>query len=178
MACEKCGYRDKKETIKFNTPLCQICNFLSPDEEDNFMFYTNEKLDWRMLETFRKYGQKIGSKQKAGMIIKARGGEVMSRVALGYSLIDKKLIENEDASRVHSIFKEYLETETSLNKLSKKFNLSLNGLKKVLKNRTYLGEIKFNGQLYKSSHKPIINPEIFYAVQRKLNEKSRKKKLF
>lgn len=172
MACEKCGYRDKKEVLKFNFPLCQICNFFAPDEEDNFMFFIHEKLDWRFLETFRKYGQKIGSKQKSGMEKKAKEGKVMSRVALGYSLINERLQENEDASRVHSIFKEYLETEISLNKLSKKFRLSVNGLKKVLKNRTYLGEIKFNGQIYKSGHKPIISPEIFYAVQRKIREKS------
>ena len=168
MACDKCGYRDKKETKKYNYFLCQICNFFSPEEEDKFMFYINEKLDWRSLETFRKYGQKVGSKQKAGMVEKAKQGQVMSRVALGYSLENKRLIENQDASKVHSLFKEYLETDISLNKLSKKFNLSVNGLKKVLKNRTYLGEIKFNGQIYKSNHKPIISSEIFYAVQRKI----------
>lgn len=172
MACEKCGYRDKKEKIKFNHPLCQICNFFSPEDEDRFMFYINEKLDWRTLETFKKYGQKIGSKQKAGMIEKARQGEVMSRVALGYSLINKILVENEEASKVHSIFKEYLEETISLNKLSKKWGLSVNGLKKVLKNRTYLGEIKFNGQIFKGTHKGLISPEIFYAVQRKLGKKN------
>ncbi len=174
MVCEKCGYSDKKEVVKFRFPLCQICNFFSPDDEDNFTFYINEKVDWRTLETFRKYGQRIGSKQKAGMVEKAKQGEVMSRVALGYSLIDKKLVENEDASKVHSIFKEYLETNISLNKLSKKFGLSVNGLKKVLKNRTYLGEVKFNGQIYKSNHKPLISPEIFYAVQRKMKENEKK----
>ncbi len=171
MACEKCNYRDKKEIIKFNTPLCQICNFFSPDNEDKFMFYINEKIDWRNLETFRKFGQKIGSRQKSGMIEKARQGEVMSRVALGYSLVDKKLVENEDASKVHSIFTKYLNSEISLNQLSKKYGLSLNGLKKILKNRTYLGEIKFDGQTFKGDHKALISPEIFYAVQRKLNNR-------
>ena len=37
----------------------------------------------------------------------------------------------------------------------------INGLKKILKNRTYLGEVKFAGNLYKSNHPAIINPEIF-----------------
>jgi hypothetical protein len=169
MVCEKCNYNDKKEVTKFNIPLCQICNFFSPEDEDNFMFYTSEKIDWRILETFRKYGQTIGSKQKLGMEIKAKQGKLMSRAALGYSLINGEIKENEEASKVHSIFKEYLENTISLNKLSKKVSLSVNGLKKVLKNRTYLGEIKFNGQIYKSPHKAIISPEIFYAVQRKLN---------
>lgn len=132
------------------------------------MFYLNEKVDWRTLETFRKYGQEIGSKQKAGMEFKAKQGKLMSRAALGYTLNNGHLEENQDASKVHSIFKEYLENDISLNKLSKKWDLSVNGLKKVLKNRTYLGEIKFDGQIYKSNHKQLISPEIFYAVQRKL----------
>ena len=168
MVCEKCKYIDKKEGEKFGKKLCQIFLFFSQDDETNFNSYISEIIDWRILETFRKYGQKIGSKQKEGMIKKAEQGKIMSRVALGYSLIEGELVENEDASRVHSIFKEYLESEISLNKLSKKFGLSVNGLKKILKNRTYLGEIKFNGQIYKSNHKHLVSPEIFYAVQRKI----------
>jgi hypothetical protein len=61
--------------------------------------------------------------------------------------------------------------------MSKHYGLSVNGLKKILKNRTYLGEVKFAGNLYKATHKPIVNPEIFYAVQRKLAEISKKKKI-
>jgi len=172
MVCDKCGYKDKKEVEKFEKRICQVCNFFSPENQSDFNSYLSEKIDWKVLETFRKYGQKIGSKQKAGMERKAKQGKLMSRVAIGYSLVDGKIEENKDASRVHSIFKEYLENEISLNKLSKKYGLSVNGLKKVLKNRTYLGEIKFNGQIYKSTHKPIISPEIFYAVQRKISRKN------
>jgi len=177
MVCEKCGYKDKKEAIKFNFPLCQICSFFSPDDEDNFTFYIHEKIDWKSLESFRKYGQQVGAKQKKGMEEKAKQGKVMTRVALGYSLINEELIPNELASKVHSIFKTFLEKNYSLNSMSKYYGLSVNGLKKVLKNRTYLGEIKFNSQLHKGTHKPIISPEIFYAVQRKLVEKSAVKKL-
>jgi hypothetical protein len=170
MTCEKCSYQDKKEVEKFGKKLCSICNSFSPEEESHFNSYINEKIDWRVLETFRKYGQKLGNKQKKGMEIKARQGKLMSRVALGYSLVEGKLIENESASKVHSMFKEYLESPISLNQLSKKNNLSINGLKKILSNRTYLGEIKFNGQIFKGDHKPLITSEIFYAVQRKLKE--------
>jgi hypothetical protein len=173
MACEKCSYQDKKEIEKFGRKLCQVCSFFSPSTQQDFNNYLNEKIDWKILETFRKYGQKVGSKQKAGMEQKAKQGKLMSRVALGYSLLNGKIEENENASKVHSIFKEYLENEISLNKLSKKWGLSVNGLKKVLKNRTYLGEIKFNGQMYKGCHQSLISPEIFYAVQRKLKERTK-----
>jgi hypothetical protein len=175
MVCEKCGYIDKKETKKFNFPLCQICSFFSPSEEDNFTFYINEKIDWKSLESFRKYGQQVGAKQKLGMEEKAKQGKIMTRVALGYSLVNEELIANEFSSKVHSIFKTFLDKNYSLNSMAKYYGLSVNGLKKILKNRTYLGEVKFNNQLHKGTHKPIISAEIFYAVQRKLGEISKKK---
>ncbi|MBP7708442.1 recombinase family protein [Candidatus Pacearchaeota archaeon] len=176
MVCDKCGYQDKKEAEKFNFKLCQFCKFFAPDEEDNFTFYINEKTDWKLLDTFRKYGQTFGSKQKAGMNEKAKQGQIMTRVALGYSLENGELIQNEAASKVHSIFRTFLEQGYSLNSMAKHYGLSVNGLKKILKNRTYLGEVKFDGRIHKGPHKPLITPEIFYAVQRRLQEISRKRK--
>jgi len=175
MACEKCGFLEKKEIKLFEKTLCQFCAFFAPLDETDFKKYLNEKIDWKQLETFRKYGQSFGSKQKKGMSEQAKQGKLVTRIALGYSLIDGQLIPNEFSSKVHSMFKVYLEKDYSLNSMSKHYGLSVNGLKKILKNRTYLGEIKFDKQLYKGIHKPIVSPEIFYAVQRKLQEKSRKK---
>jgi len=175
MTCEKCGYQDKKEVERFNFKLCQFCNFFAPESEDNFTFYINEKTDWKLLDTFRKYGQTLGSKQKAGMNEKAKQGKLVTRKALGYSLQDGELVPDENASKVHSIFRIFNENNYSLNSMAKQYGLSVNGLKKILKNRTYLGEIKFDGKINKGTHKPIISPEIFYSVQRKLQEISKKK---
>ncbi len=168
MACEKCSYIDKKEVTKNGKPLCTICNFFSPENQEDFNSYLAEKIDWKILETFRKYHQTIGQKQKEGMIVKAKQGKTMTRPALGYMLVEGKLVSNEAASKVHSLFKTYSEGAISLNQLSKQSGLSVNGLKKILKNRTYLGEIKFDGQLHKGTHQPIISQELFYAVQRRL----------
>ncbi|MEM4330418.1 MAG: recombinase family protein [Candidatus Pacearchaeota archaeon] len=172
MVCYKCGYIDEKEIIVDNVPLCSLCAFFSPSAKEDFLKYIEEKVDWKLLETFRKYGQKFGIKQKEGMEKKAEEGKVMSRAPLGYDLLNGKLVENQDSHKVHSIFKEFLETDISLNSLAKKYSLSINGLKKILTNRTYLGEIKFDGRIFKGEHKPLISPEIFYAVQRKLKEKT------
>jgi DNA invertase Pin-like site-specific DNA recombinase len=105
-------------------------------------------------------------------------GRLQTRPPLGYDVINGNLTPNEDAVRVHSLFKTFLARKYSLNSLAKNFSLSVNGLKKVLTNRTYLGEIKFNGRIHKGNHQSIINPEIFYAVQRKLKDylKPRKNK--
>jgi len=168
MACKKCGYLDKKEKIIFGSPLCQVCATFAPEKVEDFQNYIAEKIDWKHLETFRKYNQGKGKKQKQGMEKMASIGRLVTRAPLGYDVVNGNLTPNEDAVRVHSLFRTFLNRNYSLSSMAKNFSLSVNGLKKVLTNRTYLGEIKFDGKIYKGNHNPIINPEIFYAVQRKL----------
>jgi hypothetical protein len=168
MACKKCRYSDKKEARVFNEPLCQICARFAPENKSDFQKYISEKLDWKILDTFRKFSQIPGAKQKSGMSKKASIGVPVTRAPLGYRIVSGKLIPDKNAARVHSLFKTFLVRKYSLNSLAKNFSLSVNGLKKILTNRTYLGEIKFDKKIYRGFHQPIISPEIFYAVQRKL----------
>ncbi len=176
MTCKKCGYSDQKEKLIFGSPLCPICATFAPDKIQDFQNYIAEKIDWKILDTFRKYKQLPGKKQKQGMEKMASIGRLVTRAPLGYDVTNGNLTPNEDAVRVHSLFRTFLNRNYSLNSLSKNFSLSLNGLKKVLTNRTYLGEIKFDGKIHKGDHQPIINPEIFYAVQRKLKTYLRPRK--
>ncbi len=166
MVCEKCGYAEEKEAEKFSKKLCKICFHFAPDDKQLFKQYIKEKIDWRILDTFRKYPKE--NPLKLGMQKKAKHGQPMTRPPLGYSLKDGTLKPNQDASKVHSLFRVFLEKNYSLNSLAKNYGLSVNGIKKILTNRTYLGEIKFAGSLHKGNHHPLISPEIFYAVQRKL----------
>jgi len=176
MACEKCGYTDKKEVKIFDHHLCKICVTFAPSNSEEFQKYLEEKIDWKILDTFRNTGITQGKKQKYGMQKMANEGKPQTRPPLGYDVINGNLAPNKDAVRVHSLFKTFLARKYSLNSLSKNFSLSVNGLKKILTNRTYLGEIKFDGKIYKGNHQPIINPEIFYAVQRKLKTYLRPRK--
>jgi len=171
MVCDKCGYTDKKEIEKFGKKLCRICAYFSPSAQEQFNSYVNEKIDWKTLETFRKYNQTMGENQKKGMDSQAKQGKLVTRPPLGYDVLNGELKPNQEASKIHSLFRTFLENDYSLNSLAKNYGLSVNGLKKVLANRTYLGEIKFAGKLHKGAHSSIISPEIFYAVQRKLKEK-------
>lgn len=175
MVCAKCGYIDKKEKSFYGKSLCEICSKFAPEEIISFQEYVAERIDWKILDTFRRVGKV--SKQKKGMSKKANKGKPMTRPPMGYNLVNEELIPNEDASRVHSLFRTFLIRKYSLNSLAKNFSLSVNGLKKVLTNRTYLGEIKFDGQIYKGNHKPIISQEVFYAVQRKLKDYLKPRKL-
>ena len=106
--------------------------------------------------------------QKQGMIKKAMQGNLMSRVPFGYQISQGKLIPAQNYHEVEEIFEEFLNNTISLRQLSRKHNLSVNGLKKILKNFTYLGKIKFNNQIHEGTHQPIVSSTLFNHVQNKL----------
>mgnify|MGYP001301362111 CR=1 FL=1 len=107
-------------------------------------------------------------KQKSGMVKKAADGSLMSRAPFGYGIKEGKLIPAQNRIEIEEIFEEFLRDNISLTQLSKKHNLSVNGLKKILKNFTYIGKIKFNNQVYEGNHEPIISTTLFNHVQNKI----------
>ena len=125
----------------------------------------NEELkkEIKKLKGFRK-------KQRKSMVTKAVKGSLMSRAPFGYNLIDKKLIPVENSREVEEIFQDFLNKDISLTKISKSHGLSVNGLKKVLTNQTYLGKIKFDGQTHQGTHQTLISSTLFNHVQNKLEE--------
>ncbi|MBI2630486.1 recombinase family protein [Candidatus Pacearchaeota archaeon] len=173
MNCEKCGYEGEGNRqiglLGRELFLCEVCKNFIPEREEEISNYLQERIDWKILETFRKSGKrKITT---VGMEKKARGGSVVSRAAYGYKIENGELIINEEEKLiVQKIFLEFLESNISLNRLSKKYGFSLNGLKKILRNFTYLGKVKFAGQISAGKHSAIIHPELFNRVQKKLEE--------
>jgi hypothetical protein len=167
VSCEKCGYKGKVKP-KFKVPLCQVCFSFAPDSEKNIENYVSEKLDSDILDTFRKYSEESENKKKNSMLKKASQGNLMSRAPFGYKIIEGKLVPAENFREIEEIFESFLNQNISLNQLSKKHNLSVNGLKKILKNFTYIGKIKFNNQIYEGGHKPILSSTLFNHVQNKL----------
>lgn len=117
-----------------------------------------------------------GEQQKLGMIKKASQGEHMSRVPFGYKWSSEgELIPAENFREIEEIFEEFLQIDMNLAKLSRKHNFSINGLKKILRNFTYIGKIKFNGQIHQGKHKPLISSTLFNRVQDKLEKLKNKK---
>ncbi len=133
----------------------------------------NEELK-KQIEELTKKLEKIselrGEIQKKGMIKQASKGNVMSRVPFGYRIENKKLVPAENFAEVEDIFSEFLNGEVSLRKISEKHRISVNGLKKILKNFTYIGKIKFNNQIYNGEHKPIISTTLFNHAQNKMEK--------
>lgn len=130
------------------------------------------KLMFHIISAFAEFERNIiGERTSFGMDRKSREGEAISKPPFGYKMIDKRLIIDEvEASQVRNIFNEFLTTEISLNKLAKKHNLTVNGLKKILANRSYLGDVKFAGKTHKGIHEPLLQEELFNQVQEKLRK--------
>jgi len=128
------------------------------------------KLMFHVISAFAEFERNIiGDRTKFGMARKASEGGFITKAPRGYKLVSKSLIiDPEQEQEVREIFKKYLETDISLTQLGKQHNMTTAGIKKLLLNTTYIGDVKFAGQIHKGTHTPIINPEIFYAVQRKL----------
>jgi site-specific DNA recombinase len=129
-------------------------------------------------ELLRAQAEKLNllrENQKKGMINKASQGKIMSRVPFGYSLSKGNLILAENFREVEEIFEEFLNSTISLRQLAKKHNFSTNGIKKILKNFTYVGKIKFNNEIHEGNHQPIISSTLFNHVQNKLERIKTKK---
>lgn len=94
----------------------------------------------------------------------------------GYDYIDGELVVNEyEALQIKEVFKRFLDGE-SINAIRKYMSehytnkygnwsshtLVLN----ILKNKVYIGKVKFKGKVYDGKHKPIISTDIFNEVQK------------
>ena len=118
-----------------------------------------------------------GESQKKGMIKKFSEGKHMSRAPFGYDwdLRDKILIPAKNSKEVEEIFEEFLKEDSNLSILAQKHKLSVNGLKKILRNFAYVGKVKFDGQIHEGKHKPLVSTILFNHVQDKLEKLKRKK---
>ena len=129
------------------------------------------KLMFHIISAFAEFERNVtGERTKFSMDKKARDGFLVSRAPYGYRIEEKKLVPKDDSYNVQEIFQDFLNNKTSLTQLAKKYELSVNGLKKVLKNQTYLGKIKFDGQTHQGTHHPLISSTLFNHVQNKLED--------
>jgi site-specific DNA recombinase len=130
-------------------------------------------------------GERVRDKIAAS---KRKGLWVGGPVPLGYRCIDKKLeIMPEEAEAVRTIFSLYLElgsmgallAELDRRGIKTKVNGRRDGQKRggirfgvgplahLLKNRFYIGEVHYRGEVYRGEHEPILAHDVFDAVQEK-----------
>jgi site-specific DNA recombinase len=131
-------------------------------------------------------GERVRDKIAAS---KRKGIWVGGPIPLGYASRDKKLIVVPDqAERVGTIFNRYLQLG-SLRELAENLNhtgirtrrrksdgkgagtevpFSTGALAHLLKNRFYVGEVVYRGEVNRGDHQPIIDRPVFEAVQARL----------
>ena len=185
-ACQKCGFQnlnsegleihhiipkifDGENKTENLITLCSICHKYAPDNEKDFKKYLSEKIDYKILETFRKSNFSISQRTKKGMSVSFSQGKHITKAPFGYKLVNKQLlIDSEKSEKIKNIFEEFLNSEISLTQLAKKNNFTTAGIKKLLQNTTYLGKVKFANKESDGQHEPIINQQLFKQVQEKL----------
>jgi len=129
------------------------------------------KLMFHIISAFAEFERNIiGDRTRFGMRRKAKEGGFVSKAPRGYKLVDKMLIPNEKKDEVIQIFQEFLITKLSLTKFGRKYNMTPAGMKKLLKNKTYLGIIKFQDQETTGNHVPILDKQLFGQVQEKIKQ--------
>lgn len=127
------------------------------------------KLMFHIISAFAEFERNIiGDRTKFGMQRKAKEGGFITKAPRGYKLVDKLLIPDENSKEINQIFQEFLESEISLTQLAKKFNMTPAGMKKLLRNTTYLGKVKFDNKEADGQHEKILEEELFDQVQEKI----------
>lgn len=134
------------------------------------------KLMFHIISAFAEFERNVtGERTKFSMDKVARDGNPITRAPWGYKLENKKLIPTEHSYQVQEVFQDFLNQDVSLTKLAKKYSFSVNGLKKILTNQTYLGKIKFDKQTHQGTHQALISSTLFNHVQNKLEKLGIKK---
>lgn len=127
------------------------------------------KLMFHIISAFAEFERNVtGERTKFTMKAKFQKGGLITRAPLGYKIINKELFPADNSYIIQEIYQTFLNTDTSLTQLAKKYNLSINGLKKVLSNKTYLGKVKFGGEVMQGKHTALISQELFDKVRDKL----------
>jgi site-specific DNA recombinase len=131
-------------------------------------------------------GERVRDKIAA---FKRKGLWVGGPVPLGYAAVDKKIrVVAAEAEAVRTIFARYLQLG-SVRRLAEELDrrgirskprrlsngriiggerFGVGALAHLLKNRFYIGEVVYRGEVHRGEHEPILDSTLFEAVQAKL----------
>jgi hypothetical protein len=153
------------------------------------------RLTLNVLLSFAQFEREVTSERIRDKIAasKRKGLWVGGMVPLGYDTKDRKITVNQaEAERVRTIFRSYLKlcsldllmaelrrqgvvSKVRTLKSGKKVGgipLTRGPLAHLLRNRFYIGEVAFKGEILKGEQPPILERDLFEAVQAKLDEQA------
>src|SRR5829696_5813340 len=78
----------------------------------------------------------------------------------------RRLVLDRDAGSVRKAFRDYL-SGTSVSEIARRLGMSTSGVRYLLKNRVYLGELRVGQHVNATAHEPLIDLETFEGVQQK-----------
>jgi len=152
------------------------------------------RLTLNVLLSFAQFEREIASERIRDKIAasKQKGIWVGGPIPLGYQTHDGEILVNEaEAKQVRMVFEKYLELGSlrlvmahlvrrgvmAKRRLLKNgtmrggYPLTTTGICYILRNRCYVGEIVFNGEILKAPHPAIIDRETFNVVQSRMDDK-------
>src|ERR1700736_1361284 len=149
------------------------------------------RLTLNVLLSFAQFGREVIGERVRDKIAasKRKGIWVGGPIPLGYRCIDKKLVVvPEEAEAVRTIFTRYLALgslaalieDLDRGGIRTKANGRTDGRQRggirfgvgtlayLLKNRFYVGEVVYRGEVHRGEHEPILDRDLFEAVQARL----------
>lgn len=123
--------------------------------------------------------ENIRERTQMGMLARVKSGlwPGGDRIPLGYDYDSSKgiLVPNDYAKIIIKCFQLYLKgfsTQTIADMTGLKYGF---WVRQILARKTYIGLIVFKGQEYQGQHLPIIEEDIFFRVQNRMEERSVKR---
>lgn len=173
--------RSQKDTIFLleDVFIPHNCNFISLNEN----FDTTTPYGKAMIGILSVFAQlereNIKERTRMGMYERVKSGLWMGggRVPFGYDYDPEKdiLVPNEHADDVRKIYDLYLQGY-SPNKLSEMFDVANDcHITNILERVTYIGKIKYRGEILDGLHEPLIDEETWNRVQAEIKRRSAKK---
>lgn len=191
--------RNQEESIVYKSMLKKIgvsvVSISEPLPEGPFAPLIERIIEW--MDEF--YSIRLSGEVKRGMLEKASRGEPVAPPPFGYKSENNQLIPNANAAVVHEIFEAYLSGAGMMaiaRQLGERGVRTVRGnlpenrfIEYILNNPVYTGKIRWSKEgrsasmrdyhsenvvIFDGHHEPIIEPELWDAVQKKLADDKKK----
>lgn len=176
--------RSQKDTLMLieDIFLSNGCDFVSMSEN----FDTSTPLGKAMIGVLAVFAQlereQIKERMNMGREARAKQGKYAGswRLPLGYDYIDGELVPNDfEKIQIQKIFSDYASGKAPVT-IAKELNSKglthrygkwqTEVIRSILRKKTYLGYVAFNGEWYQGTHEPIVSEEVFEKVQIRLKK--------